>query len=88
MASINLDQEGPKRITPIASFKNCGLHPAMAKNVELAGYRVPTPIQKYTIPAILEGFDVIGIAQTGKSGRVEICFEKVRQQWLTESIDI
>ena len=29
------------------------------------GYRVPTPIQAYTIPAVLSGADVIGIAQTG-----------------------
>lgn len=39
----------------------------MAKNVDLSGYQVPTPIQKFTIPAILQGYDVIGIAQTGES---------------------
>ncbi|KAL6803735.1 P-loop containing nucleoside triphosphate hydrolase protein [Trichoderma sp. SZMC 28012] len=37
----------------------------MMKNVELSGYQVPTPIQKFTIPAILQGYDVIGVAQTG-----------------------
>lgn len=30
------------------------------------GYRIPTPIQAYTIPAVLSGADVIGIAQTGE----------------------
>lgn len=39
----------------------------MMKNVELSGYQVPTPIQKFTIPAILQGYDVIGVAQTGQS---------------------
>jgi len=29
------------------------------------GYSVPTPIQAYTIPAVLAGADVIGISQTG-----------------------
>jgi hypothetical protein len=29
------------------------------------GYDAPTPIQKYTIPSMLQGHDVIGIAQTG-----------------------
>ena len=29
------------------------------------GYVVPTPIQEQTIPLLLEGKDVIGIAQTG-----------------------
>lgn len=37
------------------------------KNIELSGYDVPTPIQKFTIPAILQGYDVIGVAQTGES---------------------
>lgn len=38
----------------------------MLKNIELCGYEVPTPIQKFTIPAILQGYDVIGVAQTGE----------------------
>lgn len=63
---IHLEQEGPVRIVPIKSFEDAGLHPAMAKNVELAQYKVPTPIQKFCIPAITAGHDVIGIAQTGK----------------------
>jgi hypothetical protein len=33
--------------------------------VELCGFEAPTPIQKFTLPAILQGYDVIGIAQTG-----------------------
>ncbi len=52
-------------MTPIANFKDANLHPAMVKNVELAGYNVPTPIQKFCIPAIGAGYDVIAIAQTG-----------------------
>lgn len=39
----------------------------MLKNVELAGYELPTPIQRYCLPAIHLGHDVIGIAQTGES---------------------
>ncbi|KAK4154854.1 P-loop containing nucleoside triphosphate hydrolase protein [Chaetomidium leptoderma] len=65
IASIKLCQEGPTRVDPIANFKDAGLHPAMLRNVELAGYEVPTPIQRYCLPAIFLGHDVIGIAQTG-----------------------
>ncbi|KAK7743941.1 hypothetical protein SLS53_003963 [Cytospora paraplurivora] len=65
IAMINLEQEGPVRIAPIMRFEDAGLHPAMAKNVELSQYKLPTPIQKYCIPAITAGHDVIGIAQTG-----------------------
>ena len=37
----------------------------MLRNVELCGYKVPTPIQAYVLPAVYENTDVIGIAQTG-----------------------
>ena len=39
----------------------------MLRNVKLCRYSVPTPIQRYCIPAIKSGYDVIAIAQTGKS---------------------
>ncbi|KAK5663188.1 hypothetical protein OQA88_6605 [Cercophora sp. LCS_1] len=65
ITEIQVFQEGPTRIQPIADFEHAGLHPAMVRNVLLSRYRVPTPIQKYCIPAIKEGHDVIAIAQTG-----------------------
>lgn len=68
IAEIELFQEGPVRIQPIARFEDAGLHPVMLKNVQLCGYNAPTPIQKYCLPAIGLGYDVIGIAQTGKNG--------------------
>jgi ATP-dependent RNA helicase DDX3X len=37
----------------------------MLRNIQLTGYDAPTPIQKFTIPAVNEGYDTIGIAQTG-----------------------
>ena len=37
----------------------------MVKNIDLCGYETPTPIQAYTIPAVLAARDVIGVAQTG-----------------------
>lgn len=64
--SIQVQQEGPVQISPVRAFADAGLHPVMLQNISLAGYRNPTPIQKYTIPAIVQGRDVIGIAQTGK----------------------
>jgi ATP-dependent RNA helicase DDX3X len=65
--TIEVHQEGPAKISPIKSFKDAGLHPVMLENIELSGYDNPTPIQKYAIPSILQGHDVIGIAQTGIS---------------------
>lgn len=65
MAPVELEQEGPVQIHPIARFTEAGLHPAMMKNIEMSLYQIPTPIQRYCIPAISRGHDVIGIAQTG-----------------------
>lgn len=58
--------EATERPDPIRSFDDAGLHPTMLENVKKCGYNIPTPIQAYTIPAVLKGRDVIGIAQTGK----------------------
>ncbi|KAK0717099.1 P-loop containing nucleoside triphosphate hydrolase protein [Lasiosphaeria miniovina] len=65
IASIELYQEGPVRVKPISKFEDAGLHPVMLRNVELSGYKIPTPIQRYCIPAINMGYDVIAVAQTG-----------------------
>lgn len=58
--------ETTNRPDPIRSFKDAGLHPIVLDNVTKCGYDVPTPIQAYTIPAVMAGRDVIGVAQTGK----------------------
>jgi ATP-dependent RNA helicase RhlE len=46
-------------------FRTLGLSPRILTAIEGAGYTVPTPIQLSAIPLVLEGHDVIGIAQTG-----------------------
>jgi len=47
------------------SFESLGLDAAVLKAVADQGYTTPTPIQLAAIPTVLEGTDVIGIAQTG-----------------------
>jgi ATP-dependent RNA helicase RhlE len=47
------------------SFRALGLDSKILKAVQEAGYTEPTPIQTAAIPLILEGRDLIGIAQTG-----------------------
>lgn len=46
-------------------FKQFKLHPRVQEAVEAIGYLVPTPIQLKGIPPVLEGKDVLGLAQTG-----------------------
>ncbi len=47
------------------SFHALGLHKRILDAIDDAGYSKATPIQAKTIPAILEGKDLIGLAQTG-----------------------
>ena len=47
------------------SFKSLGLHTRILQATDDAGYSKATPIQAKTIPAILKGKDMIGLAQTG-----------------------
>lgn len=37
----------------------------MVDNVRMCHYYDPTPVQAYAIPAVLQGFDVIAVSQTG-----------------------
>ncbi|VVC37963.1 Helicase superfamily 1/2, ATP-binding domain,Helicase, C-terminal,P-loop containing nucleoside [Cinara cedri] len=42
----------------------------LKKNIEKCKLKKPTPIQKYTIPTILSGMDLLGAAQTGSGKTV------------------
>ena len=46
-------------------FTHFKFHPAIAAGIREAGYSHPTPIQKESIPHIINGRDVLGLAQTG-----------------------
>ena len=47
------------------SFSTLGLGPKLLQSITDLGYAAPTPIQSAAIPRLLEGADLIGIAQTG-----------------------
>ncbi|WP_295139556.1 DEAD/DEAH box helicase [uncultured Reyranella sp.] len=47
------------------TFADLGLAEPLLRALSAANYTVPTPIQARTIPALLQGRDVLGIAQTG-----------------------
>lgn len=46
-------------------FQSMGLNGNLLKAITRKGFSVPTPIQRKTIPVILEGQDVVGMARTG-----------------------
>jgi ATP-dependent RNA helicase RhlE len=47
------------------SFSHLGLAEPLVRALEAKGYSEPTPIQRDAIPLVLEGGDLLGIAQTG-----------------------
>ena len=47
------------------TFTQFNFHPQINAGISAAGYKAPTPIQAQTIPAILSGRDILGLAQTG-----------------------
>ena len=47
------------------SFTAFHLHPRILAGVQALGYTMPTPIQQQAIPPVLQGCDVLGLAQTG-----------------------
>jgi len=49
----------------MTTFQDLGLNPKLLSALETKGYVTPTPIQLQAIPHLLEGKDILGIAQTG-----------------------
>ena len=51
--------------TPPQTFAALGLRRELADAVAALGYEEPTPVQRETIPLLLEGRDLLGQAATG-----------------------
>ncbi|TRZ24750.1 hypothetical protein HGM15179_002452 [Zosterops borbonicus] len=61
-------KEGEKRCipNPVCKFEDAFDHyPDIMANIRKVGFQKPTPIQSQAWPIILQGIDLIGIAQTG-----------------------
>jgi len=50
---------------PIHTFDDFAIADQLKRNIIIKGYTSPTPIQDQIIKLILEGFDVVGLANTG-----------------------
>ncbi|XP_061368407.1 putative DEAD-box ATP-dependent RNA helicase 29 isoform X1 [Gastrolobium bilobum] len=59
--SSRKDKKKPKS----GGFESLGLSPNVFKGIKRKGYKVPTPIQRKTMPLILSGSDIVAMARTG-----------------------
>lgn len=55
----------PNDIEPADSFSGMNLAPALNDNVARCRYSKPTPVQRYGIPCVIKGNDLMACAQTG-----------------------
>ena len=79
----------------ILNFDTFKLHPGILAAVAASGYSMPTPIQIKAIPKIMQGHDLIGLAQTGTGKTAAYALpllnrlvEKARQQHRPPQPDI
>ena len=56
---------GKEEFVPKNNFPGLNINPQLKNNILKRGYINPTPIQDQAIPVILEGKDILGIANTG-----------------------
>lgn len=62
---IPVEASGTGVPEPVTTFTNPPLDDHLLTNIDLAGYKVPTPVQKYSIPIVMGGRDLMACAQTG-----------------------
>lgn len=63
MKTARPDSDSSDADTP--TFADLGLEERLLRTLKDLGYETPSPIQAATIPPLLDGRDVIGLAQTG-----------------------
>ena len=63
----------------IISFEGSELHPLVKDNLKLAQYSSPTPVQKYSIPIVTAGRDLMACAQTGSGKTAAFLFPILSQ---------
>lgn len=62
---IEVKVSGENAPRPVNSFDEAGLRGILIENIKKSGYKKPTPVQKYAIPIVKSGRDLMACAQTG-----------------------
>lgn len=80
---IPVEASGQGVPEPVTTFTNPPLDDHLISNIELAGYKVPTPVQKYSIPIVMGGRDLMACAQTGSGKTGGFLFPILSQAYQT-----
>ncbi|RWR92797.1 putative DEAD-box ATP-dependent RNA helicase 29 [Cinnamomum micranthum f. kanehirae] len=64
-AELKRREKEKKKKNKSGGFESLDLLPTVFRGIKRKGYRVPTPIQRKTMPLILSGADVVAMARTG-----------------------
>ena len=67
---------------PVLTFSNPPLDLHLLSNIELARYKIPTPVQKYSIPIVINGRDLMACAQTGSGKTGGFLFPILHQSFV------
>ncbi|KAF9003517.1 DEAD-domain-containing protein [Hymenopellis radicata] len=62
---IPVEATGASVPEPVVAFTSPPLDPVLLENIGYARYNSPTPVQKYSIPIVANGRDLMACAQTG-----------------------
>ncbi|KAK9469807.1 ATP-dependent RNA helicase [Lipomyces arxii] len=62
---IPVEASGDNVPEPISAFTTPPIEETLLSNIQLSGYTKPTPVQKYSIPIVACGRDLMACAQTG-----------------------
>lgn len=68
----------------MTKFTDLDLIPLIQQSLKTAEYVTPTPIQQQAIPLVLEGHDLLGIAQTGTGKTAAFCLPILNKLYLKQ----
>uniref|UniRef100_A0ACD5WTH6 Uncharacterized protein n=1 Tax=Avena sativa TaxID=4498 RepID=A0ACD5WTH6_AVESA len=74
---IPVEVSGDGAPPPADGFEEAGLVEAVLRNVARCGYDNPTPVQRYSMPIVLSGRDLMACAQTGYGKTAAFCLPMV-----------
>lgn len=80
---IPVEASGHDVPEPVNSFTNPPLDDHLISNIKLAGYTTPTPVQKYSVPIVMGGRDLMACAQTGSGKTGGFLFPILSQAFQT-----